>query len=84
MPEEYEARGYCADSPEEYWQTEDDCHNTEWSHGNNWNTDDVPDGLFMGNDLYLEDNSSKEYYTYNTGSIDHFSHLLSYSYDCDS
>ena len=83
-PEEYEARDNCADSLEEYWQPEDKCHDMAWSHGNPWNPDDAPEELFMGNDSCLEDNTSEEYYTYDTDSTDHFSYLPGYTYDYDS
>ena len=83
-PEEYEAHDNCTDSPEEYWQPEDDCHAEDWSYDSDWNTDDAPDALFMGNDLYLEANASEEYYTYNTDSSDYFSHSLYYTYSYDS
>ena len=84
MPEEYEARDNCADSLEEYWQPEDECHDMAWSHGNPWNPDDVPEELFMGNDSCLEDDTSEEYYTYDTDSTDHSSHSLYYTCDYDS
>ena len=84
MPEEYEACDCCAGSLEEYWQPEDECHDTDWSYGNPWNTDDAPEWLFMGNDLCLEDDTSEEYYNYNTDSSDCFSHLMYYTYDYDS
>ena len=74
-PEEYEARDDCADSPEEYWQPEDECHDMAGSE-NPWNTNDAPEELFMGNDSYFEDNTSEECYTYDTDSLNHFSHLL--------
>ena len=83
-PEEYEARDDCADSLEEYWQPEDECHDMAWSHGNPWNPDDVPEELFMGNDSCLEDNTSEEYYTYDTDSTGHFPHSLYYTYAYDS
>ena len=84
MPEEYKAHGDCADSLEEYWQPEEECHDTDWSHGNPWNPDGTLEGLFMGNDSCLENNTSEEYYTYDTDSTSHFSHLLYYTYDHDS
>ena len=84
MPEEYEARDYCADPLEEYWQPEDKGHNTEWSHGIDWNTDDAPDVLFMGNDSCLEDDSLEGYYIHDTDSCNRFSYLLDYIYDTDS
>ena len=83
-PEEYEARDNCVDSLEEYWQPEDECHDMDWSYGNPWNTNDFLDQLFMGNDSYLEDNTSEEYYNYDTDSFDHFSHSMYYTYDYDS
>ena len=83
-PEEYKARDNCADSLKEYWQPEDECHDTDWSYGNDWKTDNVPEQLFIGNDSCLEDNTSEEYYTYNTDSTDHFSHLPYYTYAYDS
>ena len=83
-PKEYEACDDCADSLEEYWQPEEECHDMEWSHGNAWNTNDAPVQLFIGNDSYLEDDSSEEYYTYGTDSIDPFSNSMCYTYDYDS
>ena len=83
-PKEYEVCDNCADSLKEYWQPENDCHDTEWSHRNDWNPDDALDRLFMGNDSCLEDDSSEDYYTYDTDSTRHFSHLPYYTYDCDS
>ena len=83
-PEEYEAHDNCADSLEEYWQPEEECHNMEWSCGNAWNPDDAPEELFMGNDSCPEDNTSEEYYTYDTDSMDCFSYSTNYTYDCDS
>ena len=83
-PEKYKACNYCADPPEEYWQPEDECHDMAGSHGNPWNTDDVPEELFMGNDSYFEDNTLEECYTYDTDSLNHFSHLLYYTYGSDS
>ena len=38
----------------------------------------------MGNNSYLEDNTSEEYYNCDTDSTDHFSHLTYYTYDYDS
>ena len=67
-PEEYETRDDYADSLEEYWQPEDECHDMVRSHGNPWNPDDAPEQLFMGNDSCLEDNTSEECYTYDTDS----------------
>ena len=84
MPKEYKACDYCADSLEEYWQPENDCHDMDWSYGNAWNPDDILEGLFMGNDSCPEDNTSEEYYTYDTDSIDHFSYSPYYTYDYDS
>ena len=83
-PEEYEARNNCTDSLEEYWQPEDECHDTNWSYGNTWNPDDAPEQLFMGNDSCLEDNTLEEYYTYDTDSLDCFSHSTDYTCDYDS
>ena len=83
-PKEYEACDCCADSPEEYWQPEDECHNMAWSHGIPWNPNDAPEQLFMGNDSCLEGNTSEEYYTYNTDSTDHFSHSQYYTYAYNS
>ena len=82
--EEYEARDDCADSFEEYWQPEDECHDMAWSHGNPWNPDDAPGQLFMGNDSCSEDNVSSEYYTYDTDSRDSFSYSPYYTYGYDS
>ena len=83
-PEEYEAHDYCADSPEEYWQPEDECHDMAWNYGNPWNPDDAPEQLFMGTDSCLEDTASEEDYIYDTDSTDGFSHSLNYTYACDS
>ena len=83
-PEEYEARDDCADSLEEYWQPEDECHNMAWSYGNPWNSDDTPEQLFMGNDSCLKDNTLEEYYTYDTDSNNYFSYSMGYTYDYDS
>ena len=83
-PEEYEARNYCADSLEEYWQPEEECHDTDWSYGIPWNPDDNPEQLFMGKDSCLKDNTSEEYYTYDTDSFDHFSHSPYYTYGYNS
>ena len=83
-PEEYEARDSCADSLEEYWQPEDECHDMAWSHGNPWNPDDAPEQLFMGNDSCLEDNASEESYIYGTDSMDCFSDSPYYTYGYDS
>ena len=83
-PEEYKTCDYCAGSLEEHWQPEEDCHDTEWSHGNDWNTDNTLDNLFMGNDSCLEDDSSEGYYIYDTDLTGHFSYLPYYTYDCDS
>ena len=83
-PEEYEAHNCCTDSLEEYWQPEGECHDMAWSHGNPWNSDDALERLFMGNDLCLEDNTSEEYYTYDTDSTNCFSYLTDYTYDYDS
>ena len=80
-PKEYEARDNCADSLKECWQPEDECHDTNWSYGNAWNPDDALEGLFMGDDSCLEDNTSEEYYT---DSTDCFSHSLHYTYDYNS
>ena len=74
-PEEYEARDNCANSLGEYWQPEDNCYDMEWSHGNDWNTNNAPDDAFMGNDLCLEE----EHYNYNTDSTYHFSHSPYYT-----
>ena len=82
--EEYEAHDNCTDSPEEYWQPEDECHDAGWNYGNPWKPDDVPEQLFMGNDSCLEDNTSEEYYTYDTDLTDHFSHSPYYIYDYNS
>ena len=82
--EEYKTCDDYADSLEEYWQPEEECHDMDWSDGNAWNTDNAPEQLFMGNDLCLEDNTSGEYYTYDTDSTDSFSHLLYYTYDTNS
>ena len=84
MPKEYEACDDCADSLEEYWQPESECHDMAWSHGNPWNPDEAPEQLFMGNDLCFKSNDSEEYYTYDTDSTDHFSHSPYYIYDYDS
>ena len=83
-PEEYEACDGCADFLEEYWQPEDECHDMEWSHGNAWNPDGTLEELFMGNDSCPKDNTSEEYYTYDTDSTDYFSHSPYYTYDYDS
>ena len=83
-PKEYEARDNCADSLEEYWQPEDECHDMAWSHGNPWNPDDTPGQLFMGNDSRSEDNALEEYYIYDPDSTDHFSHSPYYTYAYDS
>ena len=32
-PKEYEACDDCADSLEEYWQPEEECHNMDWIDG---------------------------------------------------
>ena len=84
MPEEYEACDDCADSLEEYWQPEDECHNMAWSHGIPWNPNDAPEELFMGNDSCLEDDTSEEYYMHDTDSIDCFSYSTDYTYNYDS
>ena len=68
MPEEYEACDNCADSLEEYWQPESECHDMAWIHENPWNPDEAPERLFMGNDSYFKSNDSEEYYTYATDS----------------
>ena len=47
-PEEYEAHDDCADSFEEHGQSEDECHDANWSYGNPWNPDAAPEQLFMG------------------------------------
>ena len=83
-PEEYEAHDDCADSLEEYWQPENECHNTNWGYGNAWNPDDTLERLFIGNDSYPEDNTLEEYYTYDIDSTGHFSHSPYYTYDHDS
>ena len=83
-PEEYEACDDCADSLEEYWQPEDECHDTNWNYGNTWNPDNALEGLFMGKDLCLKDNTSEEYYIYDTDSTDGFSHSMYYTYGYDS
>ena len=83
-PDEHEARGDCADSLEEYWQPESECHDMAWSHGNPWNPEGAPERLFMGNDSYFKRNDSEEYYTYATDSIDHFPHSPYYIYDYNS
>ena len=72
------------DDYKEYWQPEEECHDMDWSDGNAWNTDNAPEQLFMGNDSCLEDNTSEEYYTYNTDSTNCFSYLTDYTYDYDS
>ena len=79
MPKEYEARDDCADSLEEYWQPEDECHDMTWSHGNPWNPNNAPEPLFMDNDSCLEGDASDEYYTYDTDSTGHFSHSTDYT-----
>ena len=84
MPEEYEAHDNLQDSFEEYWQPEDACHKVYWSYGSNSNPDNALDSLFMGNDLCSKDNTSGEYYTYNTDLTDCFSHSLDYIYNYDS
>ena len=83
-PKECEARDVYGDSFEEYWQPEDQSHNMDWSYGNAWNPDDAPEELFMGNDSCPEDNTSEEYYIYDTDSTDYFSHSTYYTYDYDS
>ena len=83
-PEEYEAHDNCADSLEEYWQPEEECHDMDWSHGNTWNPDNAPEQLFVGNDSCLEDNTSEEYYTYDTDSDNYSSYSMGYTYDYDS
>ena len=83
-PKEYEACDDCADSLEEYWQPEEECHDMDWSDGNAWNTNNAPEQLFMGNDSCLEDNTSGEYYIYNTDLTNGFSYSTDYTYDCDS
>ena len=83
-PEEYEACDNCADSLEEYWQPEGECHDMAWSYGNHWNPDDVPEQVFMGNDSYYKDDASAECYTYDPDSTDYFSYSPYYTYDYDS
>ena len=80
-PKEYEARNGCANSFEEYWQPEDECHDMAWSHRNPWNPDDALEDLFMGNDSCLEDDS---YYNCDIDLTDSFSHSMYYTYDYDS
>ena len=84
MPEEYKACDNCADSLEEYWQPEDECHDMAWSHGNPWNPNDAPGQLFMGNDSCFKSNDSGEYYTYDTDSTDDFFYSTDYTYARDS
>ena len=78
----YKACDNYGDSPVEYWQPEDVCHEDYWSYGPGSTPDDAPNYLFMGNDLCSEDITSGAYYTYDTDLIDHFPDLL--HYDCDS
>ena len=80
----YKARNDYDDSPVEYWQPEDVCHEDYWSYGPGNIPNDTPDYLFMGNDSCSEDITSGAYYTYDNDSTDHFSHLPYYTYDCDS
>ena len=79
--EEYKTCDDYADSLEEYWQPEEECHDMAWSHGIPWNPNDAPEELFIGDDSCFEDNTSEEYYT---DSTDCFSHSLHYTYDYDS
>ena len=80
----YEACDNYGDSPVEYWQPEDVCHEDYWSYGPSSIPDDAPDYLFMGNDSCSEDIASGAYYIYGTDSTDYFSHSPYYTYDCDS
>ena len=80
----YKARNDYDDSPVEYWQPEDVCHEDYWSYGSDSNPDDALDSLFRGNDLCSKDNTSGVYYTYTTDSTDGFSHSLYYTYEIDS
>ena len=80
----YEACDDHDDSPVEYWQPEDICHEDYGSYGPSSIPDDAPDLLFMGNDSCSEDITSGAYYTYNTDLTDHFSHSPYYTYNCDS
>ena len=83
-PEEYKAHDNCTDSLEGYWQPEDRCHYMGRYYEYNGYPENALDQLFMGNDLYLKDNTSEEYYTYDTDLTDHFSHLMYYTYNYDS
>ena len=84
LSEEYKACDNDGDSLEEFWTPEDMYSKEYWSYGPSSNPNNAPDPLFMGNDSCSKDNASGVYYTYNTDSINSFSHLLYYTYDTDS
>ena len=84
LPTVYEAHDDPNDSPVEYWQPKDVCHEDYWSYGPSSISDDAPNYVFMGNDSCSKDIASGVYYTYSTDSTDHFSYLLYYIYNTDS